>query len=90
MLAIMIVRSLSLPNAMEGLKFMFLPGYAVEAGFIQQAPGFASILATAGGQMFFSLSLAMGAMITYGSYLDKKQDLGKSAMIIVGMDTVVA
>ena len=29
-------------------------------------------------------------MITYGSYLDKKQDLGKSAMIIVGMDTVVA
>ena len=39
MLAIMIVRSLSLPNAMEGLIFMFLPGYAVEAGFIQQAPG---------------------------------------------------
>ena len=90
MLAIMIVRSLSLPNAMEGLKFMFLPGYAVEAGFIQQAPGFASILATAGGQMFFSLSLAMGAMITYGSYLGKGENLAKNAGIIVTADAIVA
>lgn len=55
----------------------------VEAGFIQQAPGFASILATAGGQMFFSLSLAMGAMITYGSYLGKGENLAKNAGIIV-------
>lgn len=86
----MIVRSLSLPNAMEGLKFMFLPGYAVEAGFIQQAPGFASILATAGGQMFFSLSLAMGAMITYGSYLGKGENLAKNAGIIVTADAIVA
>ena len=69
---------------------MFLPGYAVEAGFIQQAPGFASILATAGGQMFFSLSLAMGAMITYGSYLGKGENLAKNAGIIVTADAIVA
>ena len=59
-------------------------------GIIDEAPGFWRVLTAAGGQMFFSLSLGAGVMITYGSYLDKKQDLGKSAMIIVGMDTVVA
>ena len=70
MLVVVIIRSLSLPGAVEGLKFMFIPGYAVKAGFIDKAPGLVSVLATAGGQMFFSLSLAMGAMVTYGSYLN--------------------
>ena len=90
MLVIIIIRSLTLPGAMEGLKFMFVPGYAVKAGFIAEAPNFATVLATAGGQMFFSLSLAMGVMITYGSYLDKKEDLVKNSAVIVVADTVVA
>ena len=90
MLVVIIIRSLTLPGAMEGLKFMFVPGYAVEAGFVAETPSLLSVFASAGGQMFFSLSLGAGVMITYGSYLDKKQDLGKSTMIIVGMDTVVA
>ena len=64
MLVIVIIRAWTLPHAAEGLKFMFVPGYAVKAGFIEKTPNFISILATAGGQMFFSLSLAMGAMIT--------------------------
>ncbi|MCI9609729.1 MAG: sodium-dependent transporter, partial [Oscillibacter sp.] len=54
MLVIIIIRSVTLPGAAEGLKFMFLPGYAVQAGFIEEAPGLISVLATAGGQMFFS------------------------------------
>ena len=90
MLVIIIIRSLTLPGAMEGLKFMFVPGYAVKAGFIAAEPNFATVLATAGGQMFFSLSLAMGVMITYGSYLDKKENLVKNAAVIVVADTVVA
>ena len=90
MLVIIIIRSLTLPGAIEGLKFMFVPGYAVEAGFIEEAPGFLTVLATAGGQMFFSLSLAMGAMITYGSYLSKKESLIKNSAIIVVADTIVA
>ncbi|MGI5976890.1 MAG: sodium-dependent transporter [Candidatus Limivicinus sp.] len=90
MLVIVIVRSVSLPHAVEGLKFMFVPGYAVEAGFIDEAPNFISVLGTAGGQMFFSLSLAMGAMITYGSYLDKKEDIVKNSALIVISDTIVA
>ena len=69
MLVIVIIRAWTLPNADVGLKYMFVPGYALKAGFFDKAPGFMEVLATAGGQMFFSLSLAMGAMITYGSYL---------------------
>ena len=90
MLVIIIIRSVTLDGAIEGLKFMFVPGYAVSAGFIEKAPGFGTVLATAGGQMFFSLSLAMGIMITYGSYLSKSENLVKNASIIVLADTLVA
>lgn len=90
MLIIIIIKSLSMPGAVEGLKFMFLPGYAVTGGFIESAPNIGTVISTAGGQMFFSLSLAMGAMITYGSYLDKKENLVKNAGIVVIADTMVA
>lgn len=90
MLVIVIIRSWTLPHADEGLKFMFVPGYAVKGGFIDKAPGVLSVLAAAGGQMFFSLSLAMGAMITYGSYLGKDENLPKNSVIIVVADTIVA
>lgn len=90
MLCIIIVRSLTLPGAMEGVKFMFVPGYAVKAGFIEEAPGLISVLATAGGQMFFSLSLAMGITITYGSYMKKSQNIVKNSVVVVFADTLVA
>ena len=90
MLVVVIIRALTLPGSAEGLRFMFVPGYAVEAGFIASAPDFISVLATAGGQMFFSLSLAMGAMVTYGSYLDKKENIVENAGVIVCADTLVA
>ncbi|WP_312613979.1 sodium-dependent transporter [Oscillibacter sp.] len=90
MLVIIIIKSLSMPGSIEGLKFMFVPGYAVSGGFIESAPSISTVLATAGGQMFFSLSLAMGAMITYGSYIDKKENLVRNSTIIVISDTIIA
>lgn len=90
MLIVVIIRSLSLPGSVEGLKFMFVPGYAVSAGFIAEAPSFITVLGSAGGQMFFSLSLAMGAMVTYGSYLGKDESLTKNSLIIVISDTIIA
>ncbi len=90
MLLIIIVRSLTLPHAGEGLKFMFVPGYAVKAGFIDAQPNLISVLGTAGGQMFFSLSLAMGAILTYGSYLSKEENLVRNSVIIVISDTLIA
>ena len=90
MLLVIIIRSLTLPNAVEGLKFMFVPGYSVKAGYIAEAPDIVSVLGTAGGQMFFSLSLAMGAILTYGSYLGKEENLVKNSVIIVAADTLIA
>ena len=90
MLLICIIRACTLPGAVEGLKYMFVPGWAVANGVIEKAPDFLTVLATAGGQMFFSLSLGMGAMITYGSYLQKKENLQKNAILIIVMDTLVA
>ena len=90
MLVICIIRSCTLEGASEGLKYMFVPGWALANGVIKEAPDFFSVVSTAGGQMFFSLSLGMAAMITYGSYLDKKQNIEKNALVIVICDTLIA
>ena len=90
MLVICIIRSCTLEGASEGLKYMFVPGWALANGVIKEAPNFFSVVSTAGGQMFFSLSLGMGIMITYGSYLDKKQNVEKNALVIVVCDTLIA
>ncbi len=84
MLCIVIVRSVTLEGAVEGIKFMFAPN------FQPLKDNFIGVLATAGGQMFFSLSLGMGAMITYGSYLGKHENLEKNALMVVVSDTLVA
>ena len=89
-LLICIIRACTLSGAVDGLKYMFVPGWAVANGVIDKAPNFFEVLSTAGGQMFFSLSLGMGAMITYGSYLDKKENIQNNAILIIVMDTLVA
>lgn len=85
LLCIVIVRGVTLPGASEGLAFMFKPNWEVFKG-----TGWISVLATAGGQMFFSLSLGMGIMVTYGSYLPKSESIERNSMIIPAADTIVA
>ncbi|MDM8534787.1 sodium-dependent transporter [Clostridiaceae bacterium HSG29] len=75
------VKGLTLPNAMEGVKFLFKPDFSKVTG--------ATVLAAL-GQAFFSLSLGMGCMITYGSYLNKEENLAQNAAIVTAMDTGVA
>ncbi len=84
MLLIVIIYVAIQPGAMEGYKFMF--GWNIEP----LQTDFLGVLKTAAGQMFFSLSLGMGAMITYGSYLQKKESIQSNAVIIVVCDTLVA
>ena len=83
-LLIVIVYVAVQPGAMGGYQFMF------GVNFEPLQKDFVGVLKTAAGQMFFSLSLGMGAMITYGSYLNKKERIQKNAVIIVVMDTLVA
>ena len=75
MLIVVVIRSVTLPGASEGLAFMFKPNFEVFKG-----TGWISVLALAGGQLFFSLSLAAGCQIAYGSYLDDKENLERNAL----------
>ena len=85
LLIITVIRSCTLPGAAEGLEFIFKPNFEVFKG-----TGWITVLASAGGQIFFSLSLASSCMIVYGSYLDKKENLEKNALLVPLMDTSVA
>ena len=84
MLIVIIVYVAVQPGAMGGYEFMF--GLNIDP----LKNDFIGVLKTAAGQMFFSLSLGMGAMITYGSYLKKQESVQKNAVIIVICDTLVA
>lgn len=84
LLIIVVVRSCTLDGAEAGLKFI------LEPNFEPFKENFIGVLATAGGQMFFSLSLAMGIMVTFGSYLNKKENIVKNSLVIIGADTLVA
>ena len=84
MLLIVIIYVACQPGAGGGYKFMF--GWNIKP--LQE--DFLKVLKTAAGQMFFSLSLGMGAMITYGSYLKKQESIQKNAVIVVICDTLVA
>jgi NSS family neurotransmitter:Na+ symporter len=77
----LIFRSVSLPGAGAGLSYIFKPDWSVVTG---------QTFLAALGQAFFSLSLGMGCMITYGSYLNKKENLPSNALTVVTMDTSVA
>lgn len=89
MLIVVIIRGLTLEGSSLGLQFMFVPNADIP-GMSMEIPPFLTILKTAAGQMFFSLSLGMGCMITYGSYLSKKENLESNAIIIPIADSIMA
>ncbi|MBS3995340.1 MAG: sodium-dependent transporter [Alkaliphilus sp.] len=80
-LVIIAIKGLTLPGSSAGLAFLFKPDWSLVTG---------QTFLAALGQAFFSLSLGMGCMITYGSYLKKNENLPGSAFIITAMDTSAA
>ena len=82
-----IIYNFTLDGAEQGLVFMFTTKGMEIAG---TEFNFINACRTAAGQMLFSCSLGMGAMITYGSYLDKKENISKNAWIIPAADTSAA
>ena len=85
---ILVVRAATLPGGAEGLKFYLLPdfGRMFEGGFST----FADAVYAAMGQAFFTLSLGIGSMEIFGSYLGKDRSLTGEAVRICGLDTFVA
>lgn len=81
MLFIMAIYALTLPGAKEGLEFIFKPDFSL---FNK------SMILTALGQALFTLSIGMGAIITYGSYMKKDTNIIKSAYTLIFFDTLIA
>lgn len=80
-LIVLAIRSLTLPDAKEGLVFLFKPDFSKITG---------EVLISALGQVFFSLSMGMGVLITYGSYTKKDDNLVTTALSVTLSDTLVA
>lgn len=74
-------RVLMLPNSNAGMRFFF------EADFSKITP---QVVVSAMGQSFFSLSVGLGALITYGAYMPKHQNIMGTSMQVVLLDTLVA
>jgi NSS family neurotransmitter:Na+ symporter len=81
LLALLFVNGLLSKGAWQGITFMFRPDFhRLTAGSVLEAMGHA----------FFTLSLGMAAMITYGSYLAKSEDLLAASLRVVILDTLIA
>ncbi len=80
LLLLLCVRSLTLPGAKAGLQFLFHPDIS------KLTP---RMILEALGQSFFSLSIGMGTLITYGSYIKKNENLISSAGMVAIADTAV-
>ncbi len=75
------IRSVTLPGAMEGLIFLFKPDFSrIDS----------SVVLSAMGQAFFSLSIGMGCLITYASYFQKDTKLQRTALEVTLLDALVA
>lgn len=80
-LVALVIFSLTLPNSHLGLEFMFKPDFSKFS--------FPMVL-TALGQALFTLSIGMGALLTYGSYMKDEDNIVKSAYTIIFSDTMFA
>ena len=81
LLLILVVNSCFLPEFRHGMEFLFVPDWSKVSG---------QTWIDAIGQAFFSLSVAMGIMVAYGSYLGDNTKIGKTALQVASMDTVIA
>jgi NSS family neurotransmitter:Na+ symporter len=75
------IKSITLPGAGKGLTFLFKPDFSKITG---------PVLISALGQAFFSLSMGMGVLITYGSYIKKDDNMTTTALSVTLADTLVA
>ncbi|MDD4850842.1 MAG: sodium-dependent transporter [Gemmiger sp.] len=85
LIIILAVHSITLPGAGAGLRFFLLPDWAraLDAGL-------GSVIGGAMNQAFFTLSLGIGAMEIFGSYMKREHTLAGEALRICGLDTLVA
>ena len=82
---VLIARSVTLDGASAGLKFYLIPDFAAV-----KKQGVMTVVSAAMGQAFFTLSLGIGAIAIFGSYIDKSRRLTGEAISVAILDTLVA
>ena len=82
---VLVVRSLTLDNAMAGLEFYLKPDFSK----IKEA-GIGEVIFAAMGQSFFTLSIGIGSLSIFGSYIGKERSLTGEAVSVMALDTAVA
>ena len=82
LLIILAIRAVTLPGAAEGLAYYLKSDFSKALNF--------GTLNAALGQAFFSLSLGLGTMLVYGSYLTKREGIARAAIMVVAVDTSLA
>ena len=82
---VLVVRSLTLDNAMAGLEFYLKPDFSK----IKEA-GIGEVIFAAMGQSFFTLSIGIGSLSIFGSYIGKERSLTGEAISVMALDTAVA
>ena len=85
LMIVLAVHSLLLPNMQEGLAFYLIPDISKFAEI-----GYGNVLFAAMSHAFFTLSVGIGSMEIFGSYLDKSRRLTGEALSVMGLDTFVA
>lgn len=80
-IALLVIRAITLPGAEEGIQFLLKPDFSELS---------MKAVLDALGHSFFSLSVGMGTMLTYGSYISKKESLTSITFSIAAADTIIA
>lgn len=86
LLIVVCIRAVTLPGAVEGLKFLFVPN----VGNMREVGGLGKVALAAMSQAFWSLSLGQGIMVIYGSYQKKEANLISNSVWVAVLDTCVA
>lgn len=85
LIVVLAANSLTLDGALEGLEFYLVPDFAR-----MKAVGVATVVGNAMNHAFFTLSLGIGAMAIFGSYVDKRHTLLNEGLTVAALDTFVA
>jgi len=83
-ISLLAVRAVTLPGALEGVKYYLVPDFSAIKD------NFGEVIFAAMGQAFFTLSIGMGSMAVFGSYISKDRSLFGETVIIASLDTFVA
>lgn len=84
-MGLLVVRAVTLPGAAEGLKFYLLPDFRRVA-----EQGVSNVIFAAMGQAFFTLSIGIGSMAIFGSYIGRDRSLLGESVSVAALDTLVA